>query len=415
MKNKILKYFFLLAIFFALPSFASAATYYVRTDGHDTASGLNNTSNSSTGAWLTLQHAADNATAGDTVLVADGNYAGFWTDYGGTVGNPLVFRAIGENANITSRNSRTTDCINLESWDTVANYVTIDGFDVSGCSRMGIRAIAGTGIVIQNNTVHDNGDCGIFSGGTPSIQVLDNVSHNNGSTTLQHNIYISNADSDNPTIRGNTVYSAGGGSGIQLNGDWLEGGDGFIDNPVVENNIIYGNAAKGISVISVRYGIFRNNVIYGNLDGAGGIHIVDQQSSHYSSDNTVVNNTIDEPAIACVRINTGNTANVIFNNICIGSDGIIFEGSGNFQSNNYSASIAGASIFTDAASRDYSLLLGSPAKDYGTGTYQSKTAATTDFLGNARPSGAGYDAGAYEYQVAGDVTAPAAPTGLSVT
>ena len=57
-------------------------TYYVRTDGHDAASGLNNTNDATTGAFLTIQHALDKVVALDlsiynvTIQVADGTYTG---------------------------------------------------------------------------------------------------------------------------------------------------------------------------------------------------------------------------------------------------------------------------------------------------------------------------------------------------
>lgn len=58
----------------------ASRTYYVRTDGHDTASGLNDTSNATTGAFLTIQHAVDIVSTLDistyvvTIKVADGTY-----------------------------------------------------------------------------------------------------------------------------------------------------------------------------------------------------------------------------------------------------------------------------------------------------------------------------------------------------
>ena len=380
--------------------------YYVRPDGHDAASGTSNTNNASTGAWLTLQHAAAMVAAGDTVNVADGNYAGFMLQAAGTPSMPITFHAIGSGANIISRNASTADGINIESYSSaLPSYIVIDGFNVSNQPRMGIRAIGGTGIIIKNNTVHNSLDCGIFSGNTPSIQILDNTTYNNGTTGLQHNIYVSNAASDNCVIRGNIVYGANGGNGIQVNGDYLEGGDGYIDNAIIEDNIVYSNHQKGLSLISIRYATVQNNVIYNNGTSAGGIHIVDQQGSHYSINNMVVNNTIDEPSIAAVRINSGSTGNTVFNNICIGSTGIVFEGSGNYQSNNYS-STGGSGIFANYAGHDYRLAAASPAIGYGLATYQSDTPPALDIIGTTRPQNGVIDAGAYEYISATDTSKP---------
>jgi hypothetical protein len=102
---------------------------------------------------------------------------------------------------------------------------------------------------------------------------------------------------------------------------------------------------------------------------------------------------------------------VIFNNICIGSTGIVFEGSGNYQSDNY-ASTTGTGIFVNRTSRDYHLVQNSPAIGYGVSSYLSNLAPPVDFNNNARTSS--FDAGAYEYVTGVPVAAPATPNGLSV-
>lgn len=395
-----------------------AATYYVRIDGNNNCTGLNDQGGSSGDcAWRTLQHAADAVQAGDMVLVGNGTYQGFMIQAHGTVSAPIIFRAQSDEVNITTHNLTTNDGINIESWgDDPADYVTIDGFNVYNQPRMGVRAIGGTGITIQNCNVHNNVGQGIFSGDTPNIQVLNNISYANGSSAFEHNIYISNSLSDGAIIKGNSVYASGGGNGIQLNGDWQSGGDGFIDNAVVEDNIVYNNHFKGLSLISIRYGRIQNNIIYNNGISAGGIHLVQQPGGpYYSIDNTVVNNTIDEPNIACIRINADNTGNVVFNNILIGPQPIAFEGSSNYESNNYSAGSA-LGIFVDRSNRDYHLAEDSPAISYGIATYQSRLSPPLDLDGVIRPQGSGHDSGAYEFveESVPDITAPEIPTELMV-
>lgn len=51
---------------------SAGTTYYVRTDGSDSNNGLSNTSG---GAWLTVEKATDTAPAGSIVKVGSGNYA----------------------------------------------------------------------------------------------------------------------------------------------------------------------------------------------------------------------------------------------------------------------------------------------------------------------------------------------------
>jgi len=93
-------------------------------------SGNNSWNGSQSAPWETLQYAAGQVQAGDSVILSAGNYAGFsmgWNDEEeGTPGNPIVFKAqVG--ATIVSDNIHTKDGINLES----VSYIIIDGFTIT--------------------------------------------------------------------------------------------------------------------------------------------------------------------------------------------------------------------------------------------------------------------------------------------
>src|SRR5258707_5058330 len=61
---------------------ASAATFYVATNGNDTFNG------SSANPWATLQHAVETIAPGDTILVRSGTYAGCRIRNSGSVSLP---------------------------------------------------------------------------------------------------------------------------------------------------------------------------------------------------------------------------------------------------------------------------------------------------------------------------------------
>ncbi|MCD4707295.1 MAG: hypothetical protein K8S62_06120, partial [Candidatus Sabulitectum sp.] len=109
---------------------AGAETYYVSPAGNNGYSGTSPDS-----AFATLQFAADLVTEGDSVLVLDGEYAGFDLRTGGSQTSPVVFAAMYDNAVINQQNPVTTDGINIEN----AEWIIIDGFKLTGLPRNGIR------------------------------------------------------------------------------------------------------------------------------------------------------------------------------------------------------------------------------------------------------------------------------------
>jgi hypothetical protein len=183
--------------------------------------------------------------------------------------------------------------------------------------------------------------------------------------------------------------------------------DGVTDS-VVRNNLLYDNHASGISLY--------------RIDGATG-----------AKDNLVINNTIINASNArwCVNINNGSTGNTLRNNILYNYHsfrGVIsidsssqpgFSSDYNSLMNRFSTN-GGNTVITLASwqalgydansflatpadnfvdpNGDFHLLSTSLALDSGTAT----NAPTQDLDGDPRPSGPGYDMGAYERQSCGN-------------
>src|SRR5205807_8590921 len=89
--------------------------------------------------WRTLQHAADRVTAGVTVIVNPGSYAGFAVGWdaprAGTADAPIRFLAQ-PGAVIWAPNPETGDGIDVEEG---CDYVTVQGFEVDAVPAAGIR------------------------------------------------------------------------------------------------------------------------------------------------------------------------------------------------------------------------------------------------------------------------------------
>jgi hypothetical protein len=396
---------------------ARATDYWVGPGGSNANSGL-----SAGAAWATLVYAADQVGPGDTVHVLPGSYQGFYLDTSGTPGNPITFIADAPGVNITSNNPTTPDGINIEG----ADHVVIDGFTASNRTRAGIRAALSNFVTIRNCTAGDNGVWGIFTGFTDDLLVENNETYG---SVLEHGIYVSNS-CDRPVVRGNLIYD-NHGNGIHLNGDESQGGDGLIEDALIERNVIYGNGVGGGSGINgdgLVDSVIRNNLLYDNH--ASGVSLYRIDGGAGATNNLVVNNTIVNASDGrwCVNISDGSTDNTVRNNILYNFHsfrGAITIDSASLAgfSSDYNAVISrfsddgGSSVMNLAAWQglgydadsfvstpaalfvtpgvDFHLSPTSPARDGGT----ASGAPAEDLDGDPRPVGAGYDIGAYETQL----------------
>jgi parallel beta-helix repeat protein len=390
-------------------------TRYVDPAGSDTGDG------SVQSPWRTLQRAADDARAGDLVVVRPGTYAGFDLRTSGTPEHPIVFRA--EPGTVISTPNPVTqqDGVNLEG----ASHVTIEAFTLTGLPRAGIRTVLNHHVTIRQNTADANGRWGIFSGFSDDLTIEANAATRSLS---EHGIYVSNSG-DRPIIRNNLV-EGNHANGIHMNGDLSQGGDGLISGALVEGNIIHDNGrggGSGINADGVQNSRFQNNLLYDNH--ASGISLYRIDGADGSRNNVVAHNTIIQAADArwAINIKNGSTGNSVVNNILWsahpwrGSISILPDSLPGFVSNHNvvmqrftlddggsvltlaqwraatgqdSASLveAPAALFVDVAGADYHLREDAPGRDAG----QTLAEVTRDLEGIPRPIGPASDIGAYE-------------------
>lgn len=418
------------AIFLAVKCYG--ATYYVSPSGNNSNNGL-----SAATAWLTLQYASNIVAAGDSIIVLPGTYSGFYHTTSGTAGQPIVFFAQ-PGVLINLPNATTNDGINLEG----ASYIVIEGFNLYGLPRTGIRSVLNNHVIIKNNTADSCFKWGILTGFSDDILIENNECSR---SVDEHGIYFSNS-ADNPVIRGNHCWG-NNANGIHMNGDISLGGDGIISNALVENNIIHDNGVAGGSAINcdgVQNSVIRNNLAYNNHASGISLYMIDGGGG--SSGNVVVNNTILQPSDGrwALNISDGSTNNTAFNNIFYsthafrGSISIDAASMPGFHSNHNiltnrmstdggnsnmtltqwqnttqhdsnSVIATPAALFVNPAADDYHLLSASPARDLGRASYYSAVAPAFDMEGITRPQGTYHDAGCYEFLVPSNIAEETLP------
>jgi len=234
-----------------------AATYYVRTDGNNGASGLNNTTNITTGAWATMAYAVTNATtAGDIIYVVAGTHT-VSTELGLAVGVSVTGDGVTSIINATATADWST-LFSLSSADgtngnqSISNLLLEGGYIAEGNDKcwVAIWITGRSNVIINNCTIQNFYERGIIVNGinTDNPGTDDGFTHATGNEIHDNLIYNC------------ARYNVGGGAGCINIG--FQDGMLIYDNTIQQNERV--NGANGWCIKYWNQGWLKGCKIYNN-------------------------------------------------------------------------------------------------------------------------------------------------------
>lgn len=335
------------------PPIINTKVYYVATSGDDSRT-LNQAKNPAT-PWKTIQKAANNMIAGDTLIIAGGTYTGKITipvTCNGTVTSPTVFRnKPGDSVIVEGNNTGAVyeglinliGCSNITLKGIKAQNSGWYGFDVEGGSNIAQN------IFIDSCSTFNTLASGIYCNKTDKLIISNNnirkacqrpTRETNGNGTQED---ISVVTSSNFLITKNEVWDSNvpgtaGGEGIDAKGG---SHDGEISNNYVHDIIplgIYIDAGSG-EEYNIR--VFNNLLI-----STGGFGVAGELGGH-AHEIFIYNNIVKESkSSGLVFQATGNgkftnvyVVNNTFYNNCVNTTLSFIGDIGNYSTNTANSNI----------------------------------------------------------------------------
>jgi len=215
--------------------------------------------------YYKIQHAIDNASAGDTLHI----WA--WTYYENVeIDEELTIIGNGTGNTTLDGESSTDYVVDIETDD-----VTIKSLKIINGNSYSIMLAAIDDITLENIVVHNSGNWGIYAGISEDLEILNSVVssseggiYSGSSTTIKdsnvidnnnYGIYVSGPDIkvENSTVSGTTCNSSCSTNG---HGMYIVGNSAFIYNNTISNN-------SGIGILSGSwYSNYVNNRVVDNGD-----------------------------------------------------------------------------------------------------------------------------------------------------
>lgn len=357
--QKLVQYVVLLCV--TIAGSVSAEQYYVSKSGSNSNGGT-----SLAQSWLTIQHAAQNAKAGDTVWVDEGVYTepdpvspstewwGIRPKYSGTESQPITYQALEGKTVVIDQNDQ-APCITLYG----VEYVVIKGFELRNCVYAGVWIQSGSmarnfGISVVGNHIHDvDGPSGTNVGGVRADRVGEAFIANNlihdirvgGSMSKENGAGVHSYRMWDTRVENNEIYNAANGVYFKLPDDESRGGVS------ISKNLIYDTVLDAIQLNTndTAPGHHLNTVISQNIvKNCGGFYDDDTYQSAVQADGLkIFNNTVINSGGIEIR---GHKNVEVYNNILYGVSASVVKGLDTAQSPAF-RTIYSSVVFSDPDKR----------------------------------------------------------------
>jgi hypothetical protein len=367
---------------------AQAAIYYLATSG---GGGCSTNKDSPSG---NLSNSLGCLTPGDILYFRAGTYnigTGLNNPPGGNSSNRVTIAGFPDDGTKVVRlnvGDGSSNGVNISS----SSWITFDNL-VFDCSNAAFACFKTTGsarrIRVQNSEIRNafDGSCVLDTTSASALQEFVNLDvHGCGNSDLDHGFYLQGSDIliERCDIHDNSGY------GIQIyDGSGQAAGNVFRRNRIFRNG--YNYPAAGVVM-----GTGDNNQGYNNLvyDNGGGIQIRNGGTNNAIYNNTIHGNSGGDSGGPCIL--NDNSGSIIRNNICSSNASDVIAGGGSATASN---NLFGDPGYVNAGAKNFQLSgTNTAAIDNGTSL---SSIFTTDFDGNARPAGSGWDRGAYEFGSSG--------------
>ena len=378
--------------------------YYVDpTNGNDSSSGL---------SWATAKKsvggAVDAAFDGDSIWIAAGTY-NEQLDISGIHGMTLLGGFTSGMSNVADRNPEANPVILNAFLGFSGLYldandgVTVDGLTFQGANKSFTNGVTATGFmkdtVLRNCIIRNNVPANGAGAGAFIAADRDSIALRFERCQFLNNRCVGSfPDGGALASRGPVTITV---DGCQFTGnEGQRGGAIRFSSPdsalTIQNSLFTNNTAQtGRGIIDTNRGTVR---VINNTFANQAFDLVRMEATTDLANSTISNNIFAGSAGNAVWLQGSLPANFVQNNLFF-NNGVAVQYSGPKTMasavNPFTwaqGNIDGNPLFTNAASGDFSLQSGSPAKDTGL----ASIAPGTDFRGTARPQDAGPEIGAFE-------------------